>query len=77
MQHITKEDNICSQSHESLGFDRICADFDQDGVKVVNHAHKRNATINKLNIVKQETKGTVFFLEIHHDNREVTNQELK
>ena len=46
VQHITKEDYSCSQRHEPLGFDRMFANFDQAGVKVVDHAHNRNATIN-------------------------------
>ena len=59
VQHITKDDDTCSQRHEALGFDRMYQSFDGAGIKVQDHSHDRNATINnKIKTSRPETNNS-------------------
>ena len=47
-QHITKkDDDTCTQRHELIGVQRMYNDFDKLDIKVVDHAHNRNLSVNK------------------------------
>ena len=47
VQHITKRDETSSQKHESLGCTRMYENFDREGIKIIDHAHDRNSSVNK------------------------------
>ncbi len=46
-EHITKDDDRCSQRHEMVGTVRIYDHFKERNLKVVDHAHDRNTSVNK------------------------------
>lgn len=47
VQHITKRQETSSQKHESVGCSRMYEDFDRAGIKIIDHAHDRNTSVNK------------------------------
>ena len=47
IQHINREDDICTQRHEAVGFDRMYQNLDESNLEVAVHVHDRNMTINK------------------------------
>ena len=47
VQHITKRDETSSQKHESLGCSMMYDTFDREGIKIIDHAHDRNSSVNK------------------------------
>ena len=48
IQHITKEDERCSQKHEELGCQRMYETFDQSNINIEKHAHDRNLGVNRI-----------------------------
>lgn len=47
IQHINRDDDICTQRHEAVGFDRMYQNLDESNLEVAVHVHDRNMTINK------------------------------
>ena len=47
-QHITKQDDICSQRHEMVGTRKLYAEFDRDNITIRVHSHDRNASVSKF-----------------------------
>ena len=47
VQHLTKDQEKSTQSHETVGCELMYSDFDKRGVKVKVHVHDRNMSVNK------------------------------
>ena len=47
IQHITRDQEPCSQKHEVVGFERMYENFSRDNIHVGTHVHDRNMSINK------------------------------
>ncbi|MEW8544680.1 MAG: hypothetical protein AB2693_14230 [Candidatus Thiodiazotropha sp.] len=47
MQHITKDQEKSTQKHETVGCERMYAEFDKKGINVKVHIHDRNMSVNK------------------------------
>ncbi|XP_019633189.1 PREDICTED: uncharacterized protein LOC109476627 [Branchiostoma belcheri] len=45
---VTKKEQTCTQKHEKVGTERLYRQLDEMGVKVSDHAHDRNQSINKF-----------------------------
>ena len=57
MQRLTKDLDVCThQRHASLGFDKMYVSLVEAGIVVQDHAHDRNASINKK--IQNERDGT-------------------
>jgi hypothetical protein len=69
LQHITKEDDHCSQRHEHVGCTRMYDAMDAAGVAIEEHTHDRNVSINKL----IKTKGARNVNERWHVAKSVTS----
>ena len=52
LQHVTKENDVCTQRHEKLGCDMMYDAMNTSGVSIDEHVHDRNVTVNK--IIKQK-----------------------
>lgn len=48
IQHVTKEDEISSQNHEAVGTSLMYSRFKHFNIKVSEHAHDRNTSVNKI-----------------------------
>ena len=74
IQHITKEDDICTQRHETLACKRMYENFDQAGIQVKDHAHDRNLSIN--NVIKSR-HGTTNSNDKWHATKPITGKLKK
>ena len=56
-QHVTKNDERCSQKHELHGTKEIYETFGTTNIKVKEHAHDRNSSISKIEKVPRGIRG--------------------
>lgn len=68
MQHLTKEDDVCTQRHEALGCRRMYSDMEAVGVDIAEHVHDRNMSVNKF----VKTRGVRNVNERWHVAKSVT-----
>lgn len=57
IQHINKEEDRCTQRHETIGCEKMYEDFQRQGVAVNIHAHDRNLSVNKSIKAKENVKN--------------------
>ena len=48
MQHIDKEQERCTQKHETIGCEQMYEDFQRQDITVSVHSHDRNLSVNKV-----------------------------
>ncbi|XP_040066013.1 uncharacterized protein LOC115320344 [Ixodes scapularis] len=46
--HVSKKDELSSQKHEAFGTKKLYEYFDSKKISVLDHAHDRNTTVNKI-----------------------------
>ena len=54
MQHIDKQQERCTQKHETIGCEQMYDDFERHGISVNVHSHDRNLSVNKVIRMKME-----------------------
>lgn len=57
IQHITKQQDRCTQRHENIGCNQMYDDFERKGVKINIHSHDRNMSVNKTIRTKDTVKN--------------------
>lgn len=68
-QHITKEEESCSQKHELVGTKKIYEEFDSKNIKIKVHSHDRNSSVSKF--ITTENPETVDSYDTWHAAKEV------
>ena len=57
MQHIDKQQERCTQKHETIGCEQMYDDFERHGISVNVHSHDRNLSVNKVIRTKNGVKN--------------------
>ena len=68
-QHVTKQDDVCSQRHEMVDTRKLYDIFDRDQVTVRVHSHDRNASVSKF--LRTDRPGTNDSYDTLHAAKEV------